>query len=217
MGTKIAIAVLHCSQGQWKLVINRSIKVRDTLYVNAQLYATPKVTQNDFEAQVEKTITAEGAAMDGGVDETANYYEQAGLLFNMLVELVNYVNGLYRGKKVELLASGFDVVDETVPQGIPNTPVVKRLVAGKEAHSVKFYLANSPATPGKKKPGVTYIVEMTTDASKEENFKPELITTNQFKLVITGLTRGVETFFRLAAKNSKGQSDWTEIFPIFPQ
>ena len=217
MGKRMAKAVLHCSQDQRTLVIKRGIKVRDSLYVNVQLYTTPKITLNNFEGQLKKALTAEAAAMNGSVDETAEYYKQAGLLFNMLVELVFYVNGLYRGKKVELLASGFDVVDETVPQDIPSTPVVNRLVAGKEAHSVKFYLARSQATPGKKKRGITYIVEMTTDASKEENFKPVLIISDQNKLVIKDLTRGVEIFFRLAAINSKGQSDWTEIFPIFPQ
>jgi hypothetical protein len=134
----------------------------------------------------------------------------------MMRVLVFYVNGLYRGDKVNLLASGFDVLDESLPQGIPSVPIINRVVPGGEPHSAKFYLAKTPAIPGRKKPSVTYILEMAADADMEENFKRKLSTTNQFLLLITGLTRGKEVFFRLAAKNSRGQSDWTETIPFIP-
>jgi hypothetical protein len=217
MSTKIAIAVLHCALGQWKKIIQRANKVKDNLYVNVLLYATPKVAEADFTSQLGKASTAEAAALKGGVEETARYYKETTLLFEYLGELVIYVNGLYRGNKVNLLASGFDVVDEMVPLDLPEPPVVNRMVTGPVPHSVKFYIQNLPGTVGKAKPHLTYIVAMTTDPSKDENFIPELITSSKYKLLITGLTRGKEVFFRLAVKNTRGQSNWTETFSIIPQ
>jgi hypothetical protein len=216
MGSRIARAVLHCWLGQWKLIILRAGKVKENLYVNTGLYPAPKIPEHDFTEQLRLASEAETAASGGGVDETAAFYKETTLLFNMMRVLIFYVNGLYRGNKVNLLASGFDVLDESVPLCIPSVPLIHRVVPGQEPHSAKFYLTKTPGIPGKKKPSVTYIVEMTSDPSKEENFKRKFETTNQFLLLITGLTRGQEVFFRLAARNSRGQSDWTEIIPFIP-
>jgi hypothetical protein len=217
MGSKIAVAVLHCSLGLWTLIIKQGVRLRDNLYVNTTLYATPKVPKDEYELQLNAAISSQAAAAKGGVEDTALYHEDTTKLFVMLDTLLNYVNGLYKGDKVKLLASGFDVVDEAVPQDIPSVPVVSRMEAGNQPHSVRFIIKRTPATPGKKRRGVTYIIEMTTTPDDEKTFKPVLIIDNQFKLLVTNLTRGTEYSFRLAAKNARGQSDWTEIFTYIAQ
>lgn len=217
MSTRIAIAVLHCALGQWALIIKRGVRIKGKLYVNTTLFVTPKITLVDFGNQLDKAVAAEGEAIGGGITETAVYYEETTKLFEMLSELVNYVNGLYKGKKVELLASGFDVVDEAVPQDIPSVPVVDRFVSGDEPNSVKIFIKRSQATPGIKKRGVTYIIDMTEDKSKEENFKTVLVCSSQYQLIVKGLTRGKEYFFRISARNSRGQSKYTEIFSFIAQ
>jgi hypothetical protein len=208
--------VLHCKPGQWKLINERGHKVKENLYVNTTLYTTPKVAEGDFTDQLIKSDKAKAAAMKGGVDETAIYYKETTSVYDYLVVLLFYVNGLYRGNKVNLLASGFDVVDEMAPSDLPSVPNVNRVVAGPAPHSAKFYLTRIGGLQPQKKSSETITIQMAEDPSSEANFDTVLETTNRNKLLVTGLTRGKEVYFRLNARNRRGVSDWTDVIPFLP-
>jgi hypothetical protein len=64
---------------------------------------------------------------------------------------------------------------------------------------------------------VTYNIVITLTPDDKATFKPFLIIDNQFKQLVTELPRGKEYSFGLAAKNVRGQSDWTKIFSYIAQ
>jgi hypothetical protein len=216
MSTRVAVVVLHCKPDQYKLINERGHKVKENLYVNTTLYTIPKVAELDYNEQLTRSDKAKAAAMKGGVDETAIYYKETTKVYDNLVELCIYVNGLYRSNKVNLMASGFDVVSEAVPQELPSVPDVNRVVAGAAPHSAKFYNARIGGLQPQKKSTVVITVQMSEDPSSEANFDTVLETTNRNKLLVTGLTRAKEVYFRLNAMNRRGVSDWTDVIPFVP-
>ena len=61
------------------------------------------------------------------------------------------------------------------------------------------------------------MVQVAFDPELDENFIPVLVEDNQYKLILTNLTRGKEIFIRIAAKNARGWSDWSSVHPFIPQ
>ncbi|MBI3501389.1 MAG: fibronectin type III domain-containing protein [Bacteroidetes bacterium] len=216
MSTKIATAVMHCTQQQPKKIIERGIKVRDGLYASP-LYATPPVTKANYTPLVDAAVTAQGDVKGGGKNATTARNTATTALFLTLEKLLLYVNGLYKGDKDKLSKSGFDISSEPAPHGIPDAPVIKKIENGDTPHSAKIFLAKTTSPLDTQKESVNFIVQMSDDDSADENFKTVLQTKNQHKLVIANLTRGKEEFFRVAKANAKGQSDWSNTVSFIPQ
>mgnify|MGYP003340623007 CR=1 FL=1 len=63
---RIFLAVMRCTLGQPKKIIAVGIRVRDILYANVLLYATPPVTLLAFSAQLATLEAAQAAADEGG-------------------------------------------------------------------------------------------------------------------------------------------------------
>jgi hypothetical protein len=217
MTSKKATAVLHCTTDQPQKVIDTGQKVSNGMYEDTADYATPTVDKVVFNNHLADAVKWQGLVKGGGDIIISNRDTAIEVLFNDLDKECFYVNGLYKGNKTKLILSGFDVVDEAVPMGLPPVPVVQRIVSGDAPHSAKFYLTRSGGTEGKKMPGVTTIIQMAEDPSEEKNFVTVLECTNQNKLQVDGLTRGKEVHFRLRAKNRSGYSDWTDVSPFMPQ
>jgi hypothetical protein len=217
MGSKKAKAVLHCSPQRPQKVIDTGQKVKEGLYEHDTEYPIPQIDKVQFEKDLEEAVKWQGL-VKGGSDLMYDKRNTAILvLYNDLDINCLYVNRLYKGNKEKLLLSGYDVYDESFPVGLPPVPVIGRVVSGETPHSVKFYITNPAGTPGKRRPGVTIIIQMAEDPGDEKNFDTVLQSTNQFKLIVDGLSRGREVFFRVRAKNCNGYSDWTEIRPFIPQ
>jgi hypothetical protein len=217
MSTKTATAVLHCTVQQPEKVIERGIKVRDGVYKNTTLYTTPPIAKAVFVAQLNAAITAQGNVKGGGKNATMKRDGIVSELYGMLDhKLLLYVNSLYRGNKDNLAASGFDVVFESTPHEVPAPPVIKDIINAAPSHSAKILLAKTTSPLNTKTESFEYIVQMAEDDSSEENFKQVLLASSQFKLIITGLQRGKEVFFRIAKRNRRGQSGWSDSFPFMP-
>ena len=216
---RILIAVMHCTIKQPKKIIATGIRVRDQLFANILLFATPPVTLLVFKGQLDKAVAAQAVVEDGkgSVTDTAIRDAETLALFLMLNPLLlYYVNGLYKGNKVNLLASGFEVSNEPNPKPAPSIPVVRKVVmTDLDLHTAKVYLAPFPVVEGGR--GLAnYILQIAVGPPLEENFKTVLTTTNSRKLFMKNLTRGVEIHIRLCASNSRGTSAWSTIVDFMP-
>ena len=218
MSTRIVEAVMHCSQREPDLVIDLAISVRDNLYSaeGVALYPTPPIDEATFAAQVDAADTAQGNAKTSGKVSTASRNAAIFALFTSLGKLILYVNGLYRGDKEKLEASGFDTSKDPSPHAIPDQPVIKRIENGPVAHSAKILLAKTTSTLDKQKESVTYFVQM-APANVEASYATVLEIKDGRELIIPGLTRGVEQFFRVAKSNAAGKSPYSAPVAFIPQ
>jgi hypothetical protein len=210
---------MHCTINQPKKIIGLGIRVRDLLFVNILLYATPPVTIILFKAQLDKALAAQALVEDGGSTfDTATRDTEVLSLFLMLNPLLlTYVNGLYKGIKDKLLASGFDVSNEPNPKDAPSIPVIKKMLMTDLAlHTAKVFLAPFPTLLTGSRGIVNYILQVAVGAPTEENFKTVLATTNSRKLFIPNLTRGTEIHIRLCASNARGTSAWSSVTDFMP-
>ena len=218
MSSKVVTAVMHCTQQEPKEVIAVGIRVRDALYSpdGVALYANPPVDEATLTAQVAVAGTAQGNVKNGGKSATTTRDAEVATLFTLLGKLILYVNGLYKGDKAKLEASGFDTSDDPTPHPIPDQPVIKSIKDGALAHSAKITLAKITSTLNKKRDNVTYFVQMaTTDV--EANYVTVLETKDKDELLIPNLTRGVEQFFRVAKSNAAGKSPYSASVAFIPQ
>jgi hypothetical protein len=216
---RIVTAVMHCAISQPKKIISRGISVRDLLFVNVLLFATPPITLILFKAQLDKAIAAQAVVeAKGSVANTATRDAEVLALFLMLNPLLlSYVNGLYKGDKVKLLASGFNVSSEPNPKPSPSVPVIRKVVMTDLAlHIAKVYLAPFPALESGSRGVVNYILQIAEGPPIEENFHTVLATTNSRKLFIENLTRGTEIHIRICASNARGTSAWSAVFDFMP-
>jgi hypothetical protein len=216
---RIFLAVMRCTIGKPKEVISLGIKVRDLLFANIVLFATPPIIFADYKAQLDKAIAAQ-AKVDkgkGSVADTSARNTQVLLLFLMLnPSLLYYVNGLYKGNKVNILASGFFASDEPNPRSAPSIPVIRKMLMTDLAdHIAKIFLAPFPQIEGSRGV-VNYILQIAVGEDIPANYQTLLITTNSHKLLIPQLARGVEIHVRVAASNSRGTSAWSNVVHFMP-
>ena len=227
MSTKIVEAVMHCTGSEPVKIIDLGIKLRDNLYtasvlagtppVATLLYPAPPVTLLVFKGLVDAAVTAQGKVKGGGAGATTTRDTAVSALFVAIGKLLLYANGLYKGIKADLIVSGFDVSADPSPHVIPDAPVIKSVKDGKLPHSAKIMLAKITSTLSTQKESYTYTVQMALVADLEANYRQVLQIKDSRKLVIAGLTRGAEVFFRICRSNAAGQSDWSEVVPFMPQ
>ncbi len=217
MSKKIASAVMNCTKDQPQSIIDSAIKVKNGLYDNIGLFVMPTVDEIEFETQLEEASTAQGEVKGGGKSATISRDTKCYALFNSLGKLILYVNGLYKGDKEKLAASGFPLSSDPTPHSIPTAPVIKLVANGKTPHSARILLAKITSPLNTKKDNYTYAVQMAVTNNELMVFNTVLQTKNQFKLNILDLTRGQEVTFRIARSNSKGQSDWSNPYSFIPQ
>jgi hypothetical protein len=217
MAQRMAMAVLHCTKKQHEKVINLGNRLIDGLYVKILLFPDPLIPKADFKILLKAASESQTEADGGGIKDTGQRDEDVLTLFEAIKELRDYVNRLYKGNKVNILASGFDANIEPTPHSLPDVPIIKEIRIGPLPHSVKIILTKKRNSQILRQESLDYIVQMAIDPSMEENFDTVLITRNQYHLIIDKLTRGKEIFIRIAAKNSRGQSDWSNVASFVPQ
>ena len=218
MSTRIVEAVMHCTQKEPDLVIDLGIRIRDGLYSPAglALYATPPIDEATFAAQLDAADTAQGNAKTSGKGSTTTRNAAIFTLYTSIDKLRLYVNGLYKGDKEKLEVSGFDTSKDPAPHPIPDEPVIKSIKDGPVAHSAKILLAKTTSTLNKQKDSVTYIVQM-AGTNVEASYVTVLEVKDSRHLLIPGLTRGVEQFFRVAKSNAAGKSPFSTPVSFIPQ
>jgi hypothetical protein len=208
MTLKVALAVMHCLKTQPQKVIDLAIKLLAYLYVNILEYATPPISKVNFEKQKNAASDAQGKVKDGSVTDTSKRDDEVETLHDMMkLQILPYVNGLYRGDRSNLLLSGYDVADESMPHPVPDAPIIKSIVRGKLPHSAKINLEKTKNPLGKKREKLTYFVLRADADGPDENFKLVLTTTSMFKLVVTHLTPDKLNVFKVYVSNATGSSE----------
>ena len=220
MGSKIVLAVMHCTEQEPKAVIALGIKVRDAMYSPAGvlLYSATSnpITAANFAGYVSVADSAQGNVKNRGTSATTARNTGVAALFTALGKLLLYANGLYKGNKTNLEAAGFDTSADPSPHPVPDAPVIKTIINGPLAHTAKIMLAKVTSILNKKKESVTYIVQMNT-VNSAVGMTTVLTIKNQRKLVIPGLTRGKEIFFQISKSNAAGESPFSPIVGFVPQ
>jgi len=213
-------AIMGCTVQQPEKVISRGRMVLADLYSRPDLYANPTVFKADLEAQLEKASSAQAATRGGGVSETATRDSEVEKLFELLKKrLLTWVNGLYEGEREKLMASGFGVSKDPSPKEIPSQPNIKYITDANTGNTfcAKIVLVKKTNPLDEKKEVYTYIVQMSKERDNESSYVTVLMTQNQYKLIVPNLERGVEVFFRVARRNARGQSYWSEPVSFIPR
>ncbi len=118
---------------------------------------------------------------------------------NMLRALGSYVNAEAKGDKDIILSSGFEVRSEPVKHPVPDAPTKAEVVLAAISGAVIFKCKRD-------KFAKSYIAEWTVEGT--ENWQSSV--TTGCRVSIDGLTPLTRYTFRMAAVNSKGQSNWSE-------
>jgi hypothetical protein len=138
------------------------------------------------------------------------------ILFNSLSELLLFTNLKQKSHSTNLLESGFPLRKDPTPLSIPDAPLIQEINRGPGDNTAKIELVKGQGVKYKQKKPLEYTVQMAYASDLEKVFDSVFQTRNQYKLIIKNLNRGMEVYFRVAARNSKGQSEWSFEKPFIP-
>lgn len=221
-------AVLHVTARQFTKLANLGSRVVTNLTDNVSVFATPNPSVAELTEEVDKLITLNGQAK-GSAQKKDERDAQGLVVFKMLSDERDYVNGIAKGDKVKVDQSGFDSDKTPEAHGIPPTPAIKKVEDGKVSHSAKILLV-SPLTKGAR-----YSVQMYALVDNEGGgqgnpsggaggFDPDslpwqmvLESVNSKELLITNLKRAVEIIIRVRAEDGSKKSEWGAPYLFLPR
>src|SRR5688500_1287219 len=125
MKTKF-FAVMLVTITEFSRIVELANRVIAKLKEHIADFASPVPTVTAFELEVDKLESLNGEAK-GNTLKKAERDAQAIVVFNMMLELIVYVNGIAKGNKVLVLKSGFDADKEPQPAGAPAAPVIRSM------------------------------------------------------------------------------------------
>lgn len=217
MATRTPVAVMHCTVKQHPKVIHRGENVLSGLYQRPDLYPGPLILQTVFAEQVQTARACQAMVKGGGIKATVKRDGAVKALFESLSILLLFTNLKQKGNAPNLLASGFPLKKDPTPLSIPEAPNILYIKKGLGNNSAKIELAKGQGEKYKQKERLEYIVQMAFASEEERVFETVLVTKNQYKLFLEDLLRGKEVYFRVACRNSRGQSFWSNEIPFIPQ
>ncbi len=197
-------AVLHLSTPRSASDIlalaNRVIK---GLSENTSVFANPDpaIAVLQAETALLQQLMTESANGDRQKIQARN--EQAEKLNDLLKHLAAYVTKVAAFDRAAILLSGFDASAEPKPVPGPDKVSITRIVDGPLPLSARILVMS---------PGVraTFRLQISTTPEDEKSWTLILETDNSRKLIAENLERGKEFFFRVAARNHRGNSGWSE-------
>ncbi len=227
MKTKF-FAVLHVTVKQFTKLANLGNRVISKLTLNVAVYATPNPSVTDLTTEVGKLVTLNGEAK-GSTQKKDERDAQAIVVYDMLNDEKDYVNGIAKGDKVKVDKSGFDADKEPEGHGIPPTPVIRKVIDGETAHSAQILLA-SPLTKGAR-----YSVQVAVIASGDTPTPPPpptggddfdldklpwvsgLESVSSRELILVNLKRGKDIAIRVRAEDGSKKSNWSDLYLFLPR
>jgi len=214
---KAFFAVLHVTPRQFGKLMVLGTKVTDNMGFNPATFPNPDPMLSSLQSTCEELEILMGEAETGDHQKVQARNKKALEYYSMLQIERNYVNNVAQGDRAVILLSGFDACNDPLPLPVPDTPAIKRIDDGPLPLSAIILLINQSGPNIKKKRNVWYIVQMSTTLLVPESFETVLTKTNSRKLIIPGLVRLQEVFFRVAAMNTHGQSNWSACVSYVPR
>ena len=224
MAKKIFEPVLHCNKNEYKKVFALGTKVNKGLGANATTFPSPDPALIVLAPAVTALGTAIGSAKTGDHTAVGDLHKKSELVYGYLSTEKAYVKRVAGGDLPTILLSGFDACEVGGPKVIPPKMVIKNVKEGPETNSAKIMLeritkATTPTarTTASQARDNMYVVDQTTTPTVPTSYHDVLMSTNSKKLIVLGLSVDVPVWFRVAARNSKGQGPWSEPFKFIPR
>jgi hypothetical protein len=216
--------VMHCMKKEYKKVFALGTRVNKGLGANSGIFINPDPLLSVLGPAVALLGTYTGAAKTGDHTAVATLHKQSELVYGYLSSEKAYVKKIANGDKTTILLSGFDSCEEAGPKVIPSKVIIKQVKEGPVTNSAKIMLASvtktttpTARTASSVAKGNMFIVDMSTTPNDLNSYHDVLMETNSKKLVIPNLVPDVPVWFRVAARNSKGQGPWSEPFKFIPR
>ena len=188
-------------------VPQKIIKVRHVVTTtgnNSGTYPTPNPALQALSDKADELEAAEAAASQGGTDRTVIRNARLDEMTDLMNQFVLYVQTESRGLPELIVQSGLDVERDRSKWPLPFT--VNDLQAKPGGDPGTIILTWSAAKYNK-----GYIVERWFDGTEDQDGKWDfLANATRGRITITGLTTGKVYRFRVAAKNSAGQGDYSD-------
>jgi maltooligosyltrehalose synthase len=169
-------------------------------YMSGNVYfAKPSVSMDDFAAALQLLEQAISNAAYADRAMIAKRDAQATIVADMLRSLASYVDAEAKGDRDIILSSGFEVRSEPTKSGEPTAPAKLEVVLGNISGTATFKCK-------REKNVHTYVGEW----KQEDATEWQTVLSTGCKIKLEGLMPLTNYTFRIAAVNSKGQSNWSE-------
>ena len=221
-------AVMHVTVNQPKEIAELATRVGTDMDENDDVYTAPSPPLADLATENGKLLTLNGQAKGNSLKK-AERDAQAIKVFGMLSKELVYVNEVADGDLVKVEKSGFDSEKAPEAHDIPPTPVIRKMIDGKVAHSAQILLAG-PLT--KRARYSVQIVNLDSDGPIPPpmpipgggDFDPDSLDwsdalqgVNSYELIVLNLKRGKDMAFRVRAEDGSKKGNWSDPFFFMPR
>ena len=165
-------------------------------------YSEPFVQRDEVSGIIPHYEDALVAAVNGGKADTQAKNDLRESLEDALTYLANECSYRARKDKTMFLSSGFDIRSSGSAQGLRPKPTGLEAEEGMEDASIALDWNPDPKAD-------SYVVQMTTNIGNANSWVGIGFPTAAH-FVATGLTKGQQVWFRVAAVNPAGVSDWSD-------
>jgi len=204
------IAVLHIgSHNDYITVYIVGGRVLTGLQNNPTVFANPDPSLASLSGALELLDTLI-KSKDGSDDINLKIDAQSLKVYELLKELVFYVNKIAKGDKIIINLSGFECKEESIPHEIPGKAQIDRIENGSTEHSAKIFV-KAVADADR------YNVETTYTPNDPDSFKMALVAVSRHNMEVQNLLRGKEVSFRISAGNTHGFGPHSDIVGFIPQ
>ena len=165
-------------------------------------FTTPSPALALINTAISDYETALGKAVNGSKTDTATKNQKRSNLTQLLQQLGYYVQTTANNDLAKALSSGFEITKDRTPSVVPNPP--SNVTVKQGLHSGEA-IADCKREPSAVAYLCRYSLSITTPVWVN------LPTQTGHKFTITGLAKGKDIWVSMAALNSAGISDWSDI------
>ena len=124
-----------------------AVGVKDGVYENPTVFATPPIPQTDFESAIGTYYNTRGAYEQGGLAQKGPYLEAKGVLMDMLDTTAEYVDTIAQGNANVITLAGYVPTKESISQQpVPVKPVAVTVKRGSTGQIIAECEKQSAAT-----------------------------------------------------------------------
>jgi hypothetical protein len=177
------------------------------MYSNVTLYATPPRTKLVFTGMWQDSLDATAAAEHGGPHERSIRDACSSIVFHVMMdEFIPYINGLYKGKKVNIEASGAIPSSDPEQQPVIEKGTIKSIVKSNKPNVVKVNINKVPGTKKQKRSIRLYNVYV-CNASDPKVVIASYKFTNSRKMFVPSIEYLKAYLFAFSCTNAAGESE----------